>query len=77
MFLSLVGFWILFGLLYAYCELTNRWCPKEKKWRERERERARQKIIEPTSAPLNIEMTTASGGEAALPRDKGEEVQIV
>jgi len=67
-FLSFVGFWILFGLLVAYCELANRWCPKEKKSR---------KIIEPTSAPVNIEMTTASGGEAALPRDKGEEVQIV
>jgi hypothetical protein len=36
-----------------------------------------EKIIEPTSAPLNIEMTTASGGEAALPGTTSEEVQIV
>ncbi len=36
-----------------------------------------EKIIEPTSAPLNIEMTTASGGAAALPGATSEEVQIV
>jgi hypothetical protein len=70
-FLAFVSFWILFGLLYAYCELTN---PGK---RFRRKQKKSQKIIEPTSAPLNIEMTTASGGEAALPRDKGEEVQIV
>jgi hypothetical protein len=86
-FLAFVSFWILFGLVYGYCELTNR--------NRSRKQKKSKKIIEPTSAPLNSEMATASGGEAALPRttaaqscqpnsqgnarvaDVSEEVQIV
>jgi hypothetical protein len=47
---------LLFGLIWCSCELIARKSRSPKK---------SEKIIEPTSAALNIEMTTASGGEAA------------
>ncbi len=55
---------LLFGLIWCSCELLNRKSRPPKKTRPPKKS---EKIIEPTSAALNIEMTTASGGEAALP----------
>jgi hypothetical protein len=56
--LCFFGLMLLFGLIWCSCELIARKSRSPKK---------SEKIIEPTSAALNIEMTTASGGEAALP----------
>jgi hypothetical protein len=43
------------------------WCSCELIARKSRPPQKSEKIIEPTSAALNIEMTTASGGEAAFP----------
>jgi len=52
--LAVFGLLLLFAFIWCTCELLNR---KKKS----------EKVIEPTSAALNIEMTTPPGGEEALP----------